>query len=184
MKEHYVYELRDPFDNTVFYVGKGKGRRAEQHEKEAKEEGKPLTPKIKKIREILSKKAHPMVVVVARFSSKKEALAAEALLIHWIYGHPSDCEISTLTNIQGGHGGETVRVMGNFNVTEGLDIPKAEKSSNIRMNYPNGSIAFLDHRRVWVGYAEGRIVCTRDSSSKVLNFLKTRYDIDGQVVGK
>lgn len=32
---YYVYELRDPRDGAVFYVGKGKGSRIDQHEKEA-----------------------------------------------------------------------------------------------------------------------------------------------------
>ena len=32
----YVYHLIDPFNNTVFYVGKGYGERMYEHEKEVR----------------------------------------------------------------------------------------------------------------------------------------------------
>jgi hypothetical protein len=33
-----------------------------------------------------------------------------------------------------------------------------------------------------VGYAEGRIVCTKNSAEKVMEFLKSRYNLEGAVV--
>ena len=50
----YVYHLIDPFNNTVFYVGKGYGERMYEHEKEVRRKviphkNKHLYYKIKKI---------------------------------------------------------------------------------------------------------------------------------------
>jgi len=47
--------------------------------------------------------------------------------------------------------------------------------------YRDGSVVFLEHRKVWVGYAEGRIVCTKNSAEKVIDFLKSRFGVDGQI---
>ncbi|MEI7455969.1 MAG: GIY-YIG nuclease family protein [Nitrosomonadales bacterium] len=181
LKEYYVYELRDPRDDAVFYVGKGKGRRAEHHEKEAINNDEKETAKLAKIREICARNESPKIVVIGRFESEATALAVEAVMIHWVYGHDSDYEESNLTNIQGGHGRDSIRNRGDYNVIEGIDIPQEERSGNIRMNYPDGTVAFLEHRKVWVGYAEGRIVCTRSSSAKAQHFLKTRHNIDGEI---
>ena len=181
LKEYYVYELRDPCDDAVFYVGKGKGRRAEHHEKEAIKDEENGTAKSIRIMEIRARNESPKIVVIGRFESEAAALAVEAVMIHWVYGHDSDYEESNLTNIQGGHGRDSIRNRGDYNVIEGIDIPQEERSGNIRMNYPDGTVAFLVHRKVWVGYAEGRIVCTRNSSSKVQHFLKARHNIDGVI---
>lgn len=39
----YVYALVDPRDNAVFYIGKGKGRRMYEHEREAARGDKYVT---------------------------------------------------------------------------------------------------------------------------------------------
>ena len=49
---YYVYLLIDPRDNKVFYVGKGKGNRINQHLLGALDDKTNETEKIKKIREI------------------------------------------------------------------------------------------------------------------------------------
>jgi hypothetical protein len=54
--------------------------------------------------------------------------------------------------------------------------------SRLRLDHPDGSVVFLEHRQVWVGYAEGRIVCTKKSSEKAVEFLKERFGLDGQIV--
>ena len=51
IKPYYVYELQVPRDNTVFYIGKGKGERAKQHELDALTTGTE-TAKLNRIREI------------------------------------------------------------------------------------------------------------------------------------
>lgn len=50
MSRYYVYELADPRTGEVFYVGKGKGWRINQHEKEARSGAE--TPKCRLIRDI------------------------------------------------------------------------------------------------------------------------------------
>jgi len=130
LKEHYVYELQDPRDDTVFYVGKGTGRRAEHHVKEAMKEDEREKAKLAKIREIRARGQTPKEVVIARFDTEAEAFAVEAVLIHWVYGHPDDCEDSTLTNIQGGHGRDTIRNKDDYDEIQGIDIPKPERSND------------------------------------------------------
>jgi hypothetical protein len=51
LKPYSVYELLDPRDGQVFYIGKGLGARALQHELEAKNKSIE-TEKTKRIREI------------------------------------------------------------------------------------------------------------------------------------
>lgn len=50
--EYYVYGLIDPRSNEIFYIGKGKGKRAEQHFKEILQKGAGNHAKIKLIEEI------------------------------------------------------------------------------------------------------------------------------------
>jgi hypothetical protein len=51
-----------------------------------------------------------------------------------------------------------------------------------RRGHADGSVVFHNHRQVWVGYAVGRIVCTKDSADKAMVFLKDRFDLDGVIV--
>lgn len=57
---YYVYELVDPRDGSVFYVGKGKGRRISQHAVEAKRGGLGNPFKAERIREII-KAGHSVI---------------------------------------------------------------------------------------------------------------------------
>lgn len=131
LKKYYVYELRDPIDDTVFYVGKGTGNRALHHGKEAVTHNEKETAKLAKIQEIHKRGQKYDHVVIARFDTEQEAYAVEAVLIHWVYGHPDYYEDSILTNIQSGHGRDTIRYKGNADVEiQGIDIPKPERSKD------------------------------------------------------
>lgn len=48
----YVYELIDPVNGATFYVGKGKGARVDQHEKDAAKSTEVCSKKIRKIKDI------------------------------------------------------------------------------------------------------------------------------------
>lgn len=48
----YVYELVDPRDQAVFYVGKGAGKRVDAHEAEAASKPQVCSRKLNRIRDI------------------------------------------------------------------------------------------------------------------------------------
>lgn len=82
MKKYYVYELGDPRDGSVFYVGKGTGSRAWQHTRKVLNGGKDSNArKMAKIRAILDAGHHPSVNIIAEYDNQEDALEHEAELI-------------------------------------------------------------------------------------------------------
>jgi hypothetical protein len=92
----YVYELLDPRDGSVFYVGKGKRDRIDAHEKEARA-GK-RGGKADRIREIEAAGLSVVKRKVARFGNAVDALRHEAGLVEH-YG------LDRLTNVLPGGSG-------------------------------------------------------------------------------
>lgn len=92
----YVYELFDPADGAVFYVGKGKDDRVGDHEREARRG--VVHPKCDRIRKIWARKAEVGRRIVQEFQDESAAYEFEASLIAR-YG------IENLTNIGPGGGG-------------------------------------------------------------------------------
>ena len=93
----YVYELVDPRDESVFYVGKGKAGRIDQHEVEARK-GRQ-SRKCERIREIEAAGFAIVKRKASRHADEAEAYDAEADLICQ-YG------LDALTNVvPGGRGG-------------------------------------------------------------------------------
>lgn len=88
---YYVYHLIDPRDLTVFYVGKGKGRRIKDHVKSAKSGLIGNVPKHKRIEDIHSAGMKVIECVAISGLSSGAALKIERELIH--------ASKSTLTNI-------------------------------------------------------------------------------------
>lgn len=78
-KEYYVYMLVDPRTDKPFYIGKGKGGRINEHEKEA-EKGS-FHPKCIVIREIKAAKLNVVKEVVKKFHKESQAYKYEASLI-------------------------------------------------------------------------------------------------------
>ncbi|QDG39543.1 GIY-YIG nuclease family protein [Alteromonas mediterranea] len=117
-KPYYVYELVDPTNDEVFYVGKGIFNRKNEHEKEAEkiEDEENAAEKIKRIKSLSAQNKQPIKRVIGRYQDENAAFAVESTLIHWVYG------FENLTNIQPGHGAEAIRPFGAGNVEkEGLD---------------------------------------------------------------
>jgi len=108
----------DPKDDSVFYIGKGKGNRAEDHMREARESDSE-TRKLEKIREIESREGTNnklKIRVIARFDSEDKAYAVESVLMHWMY------DFEHLTNVQHGHGHQYIRRHGELATIDGLDL--------------------------------------------------------------
>ena len=96
---YYVYALKDPRNNEIFYIGKGKGQRIFAHEEEALVYGSDKSGKVARIRAI--KKAGLAVIrLIVRhgLKSESEAFGLEAALIdvledqltNLVHGHNSD----------------------------------------------------------------------------------------------
>ena len=86
----YVYELVDPRDGAVFYVGKGKGKRIEAHEREAR--ARVTHPKHERIREIWAAGLKVSRRIVRHFKTDAAAYRFERKLIAK-YGQAALCNI-------------------------------------------------------------------------------------------
>lgn len=95
----YVYELIDPRDGSVFYVGKGKRGRVDQHEVEARK-GRQ-SRKCECIRAIESAGLKIKKRKAAHYTDEIEAYEAEIALIQ---SHG----LANLTNVTSGGGGKCV----------------------------------------------------------------------------
>lgn len=83
----YVYTLTDPRCCSVFYVGKGKGKRAYQHttyERAGKARYNPR--KSQRIADILACGLEPTVTIVERYDIEQDAIDHEAELIATMEG--------------------------------------------------------------------------------------------------
>jgi hypothetical protein len=79
---YYVYGLIDPRNKEIFYIGKGKGKRAYQHLTEEYTEEKGNREKINRIKEIQKKQGkQPEIKFFAENLSEEAAYALEEILI-------------------------------------------------------------------------------------------------------
>jgi hypothetical protein len=77
----YVYRLIDPRDESVFYIGKGKGKRAYMHQKNAKKGRIENVEKHRKIKDIILSGHNVLVDIVQTFDKECDALKLEKDLI-------------------------------------------------------------------------------------------------------
>lgn len=101
---YYVYHLVDPRTGNAFYVGKGKGNRAAQHERDAAKMKFQNAEKEAKIREIWASGNDVGRVIVEYFVNEKDAYAFEKQEIARI-GREN------LSNITSGHEPEEKKAM-------------------------------------------------------------------------
>lgn len=92
--QSYVYYLRDPRDDEVFYVGKGQGNRIFQHVDGNLESPAP-SDRLDRIRSIQDSGESVQLRILRHGLSEEEAFEVEASLIDFI-------GLSNLTNVQGG----------------------------------------------------------------------------------
>jgi hypothetical protein len=94
--EYYVYLLKDPRSNKVFYVGKGCGQRINHHLLGALEENTVETEKIKTIRSIQKSGEEVGLTILRHGLTEKEAFEIECAVIDYL-------GIENLTNLVSGH---------------------------------------------------------------------------------
>lgn len=101
--DYYVYVYIDPRNFEEFYYGKGKGNRKEAHLTD-----KSDSEKTKRINEIKKTGLDPIIKVIAKGLTEKEAFLIEKTLI-WKLG-------KTLTNLSSGHFAEKFRPQNTFHL--------------------------------------------------------------------
>jgi len=89
---YYVYKLIDPRNNKTFYVGKGKGNRVNDHEKEAVKGNR--SKKCALIREIINEGSAIKKKIIRRFANEDDAYAYEESLISKIGLHKLTNQLS------------------------------------------------------------------------------------------
>lgn len=94
MRNYYVYCLVDPRDASVFYIGKGKGKRIAQHVMAARRGRVDNAPKHKRITEIHSAGFEVIERITHQNLTELQAFKIEGELIN--------TGKAFLTNIQGG----------------------------------------------------------------------------------
>ena len=126
VKPYYVYELHENDTMTgktkVFYVGRGIGKRIENHGSVVLNKLKNgvdiVEEKEKVIADLLERRKQDpncfLELVIGRYETVDEAIAVEATLIKWIYGKRN------LTNKVHGSGHESIREFGNFDINHDL----------------------------------------------------------------
>lgn len=114
----YVYGLFHPETNELFYVGKGQGRRIEDHLRDAIN-GNTRSDKINTLKSLLKdNNFNSIAKVIGRYRTAVEAYAVESTLIKWVYG------FENITNEVHGYKHEYIRNKGCYDVLENIDIPK------------------------------------------------------------
>lgn len=103
MEEFYVYVYIDPRNFEEFYYGKGKGNRKDAHKFD-----KGDSEKSERIKAINREGLEPIIKVVARNLTEKEAFLVEKTLI-WKLG-------KNLTNISSGHFADKFRPHNKFHL--------------------------------------------------------------------
>lgn len=121
---HYIYVLRDPATNLIFYVGKGIGKRLCDHFSHARatlNNGQNQYPsiRIQKINNLLSTGYKPADIgrVVARVENEALAFIIESFYIKYVVG------FNQLANIQPGHLSGLFRSKDDWERRHGFDLP-------------------------------------------------------------
>lgn len=107
MEQFYVYGYFDALSGVPFYIGKGKGKRCQQHLKEAANPNSrdPNKHKIGKIRQHIKNGNLPVIKVIDDNLTEDVAFELECFLISWI--GRSDLGNGPLTNLSNGGEGLT-----------------------------------------------------------------------------
>jgi hypothetical protein len=139
VNDFYVYAYVDPSDESIFYIGKGKGERSQSHikayenKKNISEEEVILSEKNEKIDAIVKKGKEPRIVILAKDLGEQEAYMVESAFI-WMHKYLKGAE--ALANIQAGHKHEHFRPL-KLEYSLMADVPRFDVYSIYRFNVSN-----------------------------------------------
>ena len=117
---YYVYVLRDPTNQEIFYVGKGKGSRLCQHFANARSGMTPSNePRLERLRKLLEEGYTSKQIgrIVARVKNEALAYVIESFYMKFVVG------FDRLKNIQSGHLYGLFRSRGDWEKRHGFDLP-------------------------------------------------------------
>ena len=154
----YVYELSDPRDNKVFYVGKGTGSRIDHHERETLKG--VCSKKCNKIRSLLNAGFNIHKTKVATFWDERAAYDYETEVISR-YG------LENLTNIlPGGQGALERRV-------KAMKARKEPTALDLFMRNPR---IFAEWAR-WTHFGKYKVKAERVEGNKIQNLVCSVYEV-------
>ena len=85
----YVYELRDPRDNTVFHAAMGRGDQAFQHQRQVVNGTAQPGSRAARIQSIVDSGNQVEVAILAEYAFEEDAIDHEFHLVERLYGqHP------------------------------------------------------------------------------------------------
>lgn len=128
--DYYVYALVDPRDKErkPFYIGKGKGNRVFEHEKESVKNPNSDKMKHKTIHDITSNGYEVEKVILCSNLTETEAFAAEAALIN-AFNYIDGCD---LTNLVAGHHSHSAYSVEDFDKIYGAeDLSEADITDKV-----------------------------------------------------
>lgn len=116
---YYVYVLRDPQEDSVFYVGKGTKGRLAQHFRDAAGKKHNNNDRLEEIRRLMKAgfKACDIGRIIARVETQALAFMVESFYMKFVVG------FSNLHNVQSGHVFGSFRSCGDWECRPGFDIP-------------------------------------------------------------
>ena len=125
---HYVYLLRDPRSEEMFYVGKGTANRIDMHFSDARQHLDRKSEKLERIRELLAAgiPQNAIARVLARVETESQAHAIETLYMKFVFGH------RMLSNDQQGHAAGLFRARGDWHARKGFDLPFIVEGGRLR----------------------------------------------------
>ena len=184
--KHYVYGLKDPRNNELFYIGVGERDRVFQHFNEAegelsdkkyKEDEETRNRKIIRIKEIWKEVDIDWVILSYGYNSQEDAMKTESAIIATLWYHPGPNNITN--KIQGQR--STYKTISDINdMSAGWVNPETEYEYVFLFNIKNSisNNLYDSTRGIWDGIAKSYFSLQESYAVGINNSIsKTSYKI-------